>query len=381
MKEFEFKKVTSWNLKIIVLLLVVSFLFWFLVYFSLFGLRFGYLVFIIALGLFSLTMMSFARYFATDITVRISESDFYIKTKNKDYTFNKNEIESIFMPDYSQMRETLFSLKIKLSNGKTIFFQDQDIANKDKYDEEKKVKLYGFSKSLLNELHFAKTNYTKTELSTSFDKYNQNEFIKQPINSMENEKPYGLQKPNEFKEFFFKSVITLNFFQILMISLFGGLFWCFIYSSIMGTDFRLSWACMSFLLYFALMIIIFKLFSKDIVLKVNKDFIIIEENNCEKYKFLTDDLTGFYSPNYLQTNEYIDDGKCNISIIMFFKNKKISITESEPFRKYSKGKTQLLKRFLLTMQECTGVKEIRKNKLRSFFKQGAVWYGKIENKI
>ncbi len=371
MKEFEFKKVWILDTKKLVLLFIALLLFYIFLYYVFLGFRIIPFFVSVLIGMGFVTIPVLIRFFSTNLVIKLSDSELFIRTKNRTKKYNRECIEEISMPDYSKMQETLFFLTIKLKNGKELSFQSFE--NTDKYDEEKKTKLYRFSKYLLENLNLEKTEQTKNDFIRKTKIYT---FVQQLSGSFENNtKPL---KPVDYKEFVFKSMITNYRFTLFLtfliaIAIFG--------LSLLVTkgNFIRSFMCLTVLLIFAVLQFLLKLCSKDVYIRLNKDFLSVKQGNSRISKYKISDLTGFYSHDYTKTNELLKNSpNYTITLKFYFKSgERISIVDNSLFgEKYSKGKDILLRRFLRVMEEEYGFKPIRKNRWRSLLKLGEIWYSK-----
>lgn len=121
----------------------------------------------------------------------------------------------------------------------------------------------------------------------------------------------------------------------------------------------------------AIMLAVFKTFSKTVTVSFTDTDICFDINGA-KQTYVKSALNGFYSFNYLHTNN------CNLVMDFHFNNGKVIYLYNYQFNagKFNADKHQLLEDFLKAAQHELNFEPVKKDRVRTITNTANVWFAK-----
>ncbi|CAM9267654.1 hypothetical protein [Acinetobacter bereziniae] len=175
------------------------------------------------------------------------------------------------------------------------------------------------------------------------------------------------------KKFVLNQVYPYSSISSLLIALPMMLIYGIAYYSLLGDGFYLGPVSLTFLLYFATTTRIIRLFSKDVTIWFDDQYMYLQFNQKAPHKYAKQEILGFYSYDYSTKSPLLFNSKVSIHFYLD-QGQKIFLNDSSYRNIVDEDKRLVLLKFLKTAQS-----ELEFSPLHTksrFFAHHVYWYAR-----
>lgn len=144
-----------------------------------------------------------------------------------------------------------------------------------------------------------------------------------------------------------------------------------------GDGFRLGLISLIFMMYFATVVGIVRLLSKNVTIWFDDQYMYLQSDQKEPQKFTKQEILGFYSYDYLTPTPLLFNSKISIQFYLC-NGKKLFLNDSNYRSRIDEDKRRLLFTFLKTVQSELEFYPVRRK--YKYYANNVYWYSRHHNK-